>query len=311
MIKAFFDGSCQPENPGGVIGMGGYVVTDDGEELWRFSRAKEQKSTNTNNVAEYMACSNVLWWLYQNNYTSEEIIIYGDSKMVVNQLNGKWNIGNGHYSKVAKKAKSYLEYFSNITFCHIFRHDNELADQLSRESVGPYLRNYVSKKPKPIRSKSNKQQGIERKYTEVLAVKAEEASFCPGCGNAGGMLSPSHTLSRYFYPQYINDPDNIIYLDSACHTRVEEGRWLELVNFDQVYDYAKSKDSKYAERMLKKGAVRMLFGRYQSRLKSNLNPILDDLIMTYEKYPFDSLEEMQDEGYVNFCKLSGHWEKTF
>ena len=55
-IEAFFDGCCEPTNPGGTASFGA-VVFRDGVRVWECSRlfrpAKGRESETSNNVAEY------------------------------------------------------------------------------------------------------------------------------------------------------------------------------------------------------------------------------------------------------------------
>src|SRR5919198_5990551 len=98
IIEVYFDGLCQPYNPGGIACYAFVIKEFSG------GRSHEKKHTihsdyglaaepftddATNNVAEYTAIIKALEWLLENNYNNQEIVIRGDSQLVINQINGK------------------------------------------------------------------------------------------------------------------------------------------------------------------------------------------------------------------------------
>ena len=88
IVKASFDGACEPWNPGGHMGLG-WVI--DGTKHYEYV---ESGPGNTNNVAEYRALIRLLEAMISEK-TPGNLIIIGDSKLVVNQVAGDW-ICNGH-----------------------------------------------------------------------------------------------------------------------------------------------------------------------------------------------------------------------
>jgi hypothetical protein len=84
----------------------------------------------TNNVVEYEALINGLHiaielrvqWLY----------IYGDSKLVLNQVMGESNCHDSHMAAYRQEVRMLEEKYGRFELHHIFRHDNEAADALSR-----------------------------------------------------------------------------------------------------------------------------------------------------------------------------------
>jgi ribonuclease HI len=131
MIKVFYDGSCEPVNPGGNLGAG--CVIFDGEtkihEISKFWPAKEE---NSNNVGEYLALVEGMEWLAKNNQREAAIVFHGDNMMTVKQMNGEWKAKKGLYLEAYRKAKKLREQFKNMRFEWIPREENYLADELSR-----------------------------------------------------------------------------------------------------------------------------------------------------------------------------------
>lgn len=85
-VEAFIDGAAR-ENGNKYRAACAVVVYDKKKEVARFTRLLGNR---TNNEAEYEALINALLILSMSGY--QDPIIYSDSAVVVNQVNGKWNI---------------------------------------------------------------------------------------------------------------------------------------------------------------------------------------------------------------------------
>lgn len=136
-ITAYFDGCCEPKNPGGVMGFGA-VIFVNGKEEATLSRHIKENPKNTNNVAEYQAFGWTVSTISKMNISEAEIEIFGDSKMVVEQMNGNWEIKEGSYVPFARKAKGIFRDLSaanNVTLKWIPRTENIIADELSKKSI--------------------------------------------------------------------------------------------------------------------------------------------------------------------------------
>ena len=86
MVELYFDGGSRG-NPG-VSGSGWYIKYLDGEEF-RGNFFVGDKSTN--NEAEYWGLIKGLQYIVQNDFT-EDIMVYGDSKLVIKQMTGEWKV---------------------------------------------------------------------------------------------------------------------------------------------------------------------------------------------------------------------------
>lgn len=132
MIEVWIDGACEPKNPGGNMGWG-YYIELDGKFLHSGTGFKPAMSENTNNVAEYQALLDAMIWLYQNGHNEKKIDFYGDSKLVINQMNYEWGIKGGAYAPLAYRCRKALAFFKQASFEWIPREENEKADELSKE----------------------------------------------------------------------------------------------------------------------------------------------------------------------------------
>lgn len=132
MINIYFDGATGGVNPSDLIGFG--VLYDDLEFRGKVTSTKKDLS---NNLAEYYGFDFCLD-LIEIRKPNVPITIYGDSKMVVNQMNGEWRIKEGVYTDLAKISKDKLEKLKetyDITIQWIRRSKNDEADRLSKEAL--------------------------------------------------------------------------------------------------------------------------------------------------------------------------------
>jgi ribonuclease HI len=133
MITVYFDGACEPKNPGGTASYG-FIIQQDGKEIYREGKIVCSGAGASNNVAEYQGLINALRWLYAHKFQHNEIDCLGDSQLVINQMGGLWNINKGIYVEHALTCKKAITYFSNITFKWIPREQN-IADDISKTGL--------------------------------------------------------------------------------------------------------------------------------------------------------------------------------
>lgn len=143
-IECYFDGCCEPVNPGGTAAFGA-VIMRKGERIWEWSEifrpryGHERKTSN--NVAEYLGFIAILKYLKMMNLNTNLIRISGDSRLVIYQMfdppgGGKrWWIKRGLYVPHARRALELLKKFPNATGRWIPRDENELADELSKREL--------------------------------------------------------------------------------------------------------------------------------------------------------------------------------
>jgi ribonuclease HI len=116
------------------MGMGAFIRS--GDMTIELSDKEPARKGNTNNVAEYRAVILLLRYLVGTRKTGKFITIYGDSKLVVNQLNGIWRILDGEYVPFANEAKQLfadLKANNTVNIKWIPRHKNRKADELSKK----------------------------------------------------------------------------------------------------------------------------------------------------------------------------------
>lgn len=154
MLICYFDGACEPINPGGTASYGVVVfrgvggIPDYKTRLWE-DYAVCQESGTSNNVAEYAGFNAALDWFLNWEGTREPTIIRGDSKLVIEQMNGHWQIRNGLYKPLALICREKLkEFVTKPAIEWIPREKNTEADRLSKkalEEIGIKPRNWKSR----------------------------------------------------------------------------------------------------------------------------------------------------------------------
>ena len=110
----------------------GVVIYDDKNNI--VFQQSQYLGIKTNNEAEYFGLINALSWLSKNqsNYSIDKVTIFMDSQLIIRQMQGLYKV----------KAKNLIQYFANakdiirdlsfsISFSHVLRHKNKLADQLA------------------------------------------------------------------------------------------------------------------------------------------------------------------------------------
>lgn len=116
-------------NPG-PAGYGAVVVDDSGALLMEIS---EYIGTATNNVAEYSAVVDALETIAAHG-GDENVVVRADSKLVVEQLSGRWKIKNPSMQELAMRAKRALP-ARRVRFQWVPRAENSAADKLANEAM--------------------------------------------------------------------------------------------------------------------------------------------------------------------------------
>jgi ribonuclease HI len=90
--------------------------------------------TVTNNQAEYEALLRGLQYLKEAKAISVEI--YGDSELVIKQLNGQYECRNDILRNYYEECKEILKSFQLVILPHIPREHNEEANRLAQSASG-------------------------------------------------------------------------------------------------------------------------------------------------------------------------------
>lgn len=134
MLLAYFDGACEPINPGGTCSYG-FIIYRDKELLHQGSQiyTPEIPLETSNNIAEYLGFIATISCLKDKLLDHEPCTIHGDSKLVIQQMSGYWRIKSGLYTPFALHAREILSTLHTPPFLQwIPREQNTIADELSK-----------------------------------------------------------------------------------------------------------------------------------------------------------------------------------
>jgi ribonuclease HI len=135
-IQVYFDGLCQPCNPGGLTCYSFIIETNTAQRIHSEYGLTAHPFTDnsTNNVAEYTGIIKALEWLLENNFHDQKIIVSGDSQLVINQLRRNWKVRALTMVPLCQKTKSLISKFKDIKFEWIPRQKNGEADKLTNKA---------------------------------------------------------------------------------------------------------------------------------------------------------------------------------
>jgi ribonuclease H / adenosylcobalamin/alpha-ribazole phosphatase len=142
-------------NPG-PAGYGAVVRDTDGEVLLeRYGSL----GVTTNNVAEYTGLIEGLKAALELNATYVDVRM--DSKLVVEQMSGRWQIKNPGLRPLAAEAAALVKRFDGVTFEWIPRERNKAADMLANQAMDEAKAGRGSARPSSSRSTTSNSPATE------------------------------------------------------------------------------------------------------------------------------------------------------
>lgn len=125
--QLYFDGGSRGNpGPGGC----GYCILKDNFVVFE---GKNGLGACTNNYAEYKGLHNGIALALEKNITRLEI--YGDSLLVINQMNRTWACRHAVLRIIFDNVNAQAKKFEHITFHHVPRAKNTIADSLANEAM--------------------------------------------------------------------------------------------------------------------------------------------------------------------------------
>ena len=160
MVIIYFDGACLPVNPGGIATYG-VVATENGKVIDEDYGIVTEKGTN--NIAEWTGFIKALETAKKLGL--DKVEIQGDSRLVVNQFNGHWQIRKEHLWELFQRAKR-LSKSIKLTVKWIQREKN-LADALAHKAYLEFMEKKAIKKAEQEFSDYSIQPAGEDRFTVV------------------------------------------------------------------------------------------------------------------------------------------------
>jgi ribonuclease HI len=87
-----------------------------------------RRRSRPNNVAEWRAIIAALE--AARGFPARSIEIRADSQLVVRQLEGRYRVKQAHLKPLHEQARALLDGYDDVTFVHVPRDDNVVADAL-------------------------------------------------------------------------------------------------------------------------------------------------------------------------------------
>lgn len=114
----------------------GYVIANEAGDV--IVEGGDYLGITTNNQAEYQAVRTALEMCLELNARSVDFFI--DSLLVVNQMNGLWKIKNRDLWPIHERITQLTHEFASVTFTHVRREKNKLADAKVNEVLDNHIR---------------------------------------------------------------------------------------------------------------------------------------------------------------------------
>jgi ribonuclease HI len=125
-VVVYFDGGARG-NPGPAA-IGAVVLDASSEPPTRLAAVSERIGETTNNVAEYRA---LIAGLEAASATpSHAVKVRGDSKLVIEQVAGRWKVKQPHLRPLCDRARDLLAGYDRVDLAHVRREFNGDADAL-------------------------------------------------------------------------------------------------------------------------------------------------------------------------------------
>lgn len=129
ILEIYTDGASR-DNPGHAAIA--FIFVKEGKE---FYRENKYIGKATNNTSEYKAIISAL--KKAEDYTRWNIVLYSDSQLAINQINGDWRIHADHLSKLCDEVLNLLKKFENVKFKHVSRKNKMIqkCDELCNKAL--------------------------------------------------------------------------------------------------------------------------------------------------------------------------------
>ena len=138
-LTVYFDGSCEynpqngKQNPGGLATYGWLIKNGTNNRLAYGYGEVGRGGAISNNVAEYEAFIKALEAIRDLELGNEELIIYGDSQLIIFQVNGHWSVKKPHLFELYRQVTDILDELpGQKSIQWIPREQNQEADDLSK-----------------------------------------------------------------------------------------------------------------------------------------------------------------------------------
>ena len=113
----------------------GWVILRDGDVIAHGHGGYARAQYASSNVAEYLALIEGLEALVDLRAGKEQVMIYGDAKSVIDQMEGRACVFATSIKPLYKRARKLVRQFQCIHWCWTPRRNNQTADALTRRAL--------------------------------------------------------------------------------------------------------------------------------------------------------------------------------
>jgi ribonuclease HI len=162
IINVRFLGQCLPRNPGGIACYAFIIRSKEGHLLHEACglASETNSSPSTSSTASYTALIKALEWLLKNHYAKDIIKVYGNSKLIISQINEGEVAGNNNENLISKnllplysRVKKLSSKFYSISFDLGDDNNNKHIDDREVEELSMLA--YVEAKMKILEQSTN------------------------------------------------------------------------------------------------------------------------------------------------------------
>ncbi len=131
MILTIYTDGASRGNPG-KSSYGFVVLNEDKEVIYEEGK---YLGINTNNFAEHTAVLRAFEYLRAKHSPKTLIKFFMDSKLVAEQLSGRFKIKSTNLIPIIEKVKEIEDRFMEVTYSHVPRSMNTLADAQANKAL--------------------------------------------------------------------------------------------------------------------------------------------------------------------------------
>ena len=131
VVRVYCDGGARG-NPG-PSGIGAIVVDPSVDPPETLASVSESIGFATNNVAEYEAL--IAGLAAAEPFAASRIEVRADSKLVIEQVAGRWKVKQPHLVPLRARARALLARYDHVDLRHIPRAENAAADALANAAM--------------------------------------------------------------------------------------------------------------------------------------------------------------------------------
>lgn len=207
-LNVYADGGSRG-NPG-IAGSGTAVFDAETKQLLQEIVYVVGKKA-TNNVAEYHGLLRGL--AAAAELGAREVYVFMDSKLVVEQMSGRWKIKHPDMQKLAREARELAGCFERVAYTWIPRAQNAVADKLSNDAMDAAAAGH------PVGVVGGKQpQGVTAEIPTTRAI------LPTGSAEPAGVPSPAWSSTLNWWKDTEHPPTRLVLLrhgqtDYSLHKR--------------------------------------------------------------------------------------------